>query len=260
MRFKLTLDVNKRAFGNIIPINYQYEQSAVIYKILSRADASFSKWLHENGYQLENGKRFKLFTYSRFEVDEYRIHKKAQQFEILSDAISWQISFLPEKGTEKFIQGLFMNQIFEIGNKDSVVQFIVKNIEIVSPPEYAEEMHFQTLSPICVKSRREDGSTEYLSLADNRAKGSILYSLMAKYRAFYGKPYIGNLNFDIELLSQPKPALITLKANTPQQTKVKGFLCNIKLKAPIDLIQIAYPSLLGEEFIQGFCCSGMNIK
>lgn len=28
MRFKLTLVVDKRQYGSIIPINYQYEQSA----------------------------------------------------------------------------------------------------------------------------------------------------------------------------------------------------------------------------------------
>lgn len=36
MRFKLQLEVNKRAFGNRLPINYQYEQSAAIYRILAR--------------------------------------------------------------------------------------------------------------------------------------------------------------------------------------------------------------------------------
>ena len=38
MRFKLILEVNKREFGNLLPINYQYEQSGAIYKILSKAD------------------------------------------------------------------------------------------------------------------------------------------------------------------------------------------------------------------------------
>lgn len=37
MRFKLQLEVNKNVFGNRLPINYQYEQSAVIYRILARA-------------------------------------------------------------------------------------------------------------------------------------------------------------------------------------------------------------------------------
>jgi CRISPR-associated endoribonuclease Cas6 len=36
MRFKLTLKVEKAYFGNAIPINNQYEQSAVIYRILSQ--------------------------------------------------------------------------------------------------------------------------------------------------------------------------------------------------------------------------------
>ena len=49
MRFKLILEVNRKAFGNILPINYQYEQSAAIYKILSRADKDYSTWLHNNG-------------------------------------------------------------------------------------------------------------------------------------------------------------------------------------------------------------------
>ena len=42
MRFKLTLEVNKKAFGNRLPINYQYEQSCVIYKILARANKDYA--------------------------------------------------------------------------------------------------------------------------------------------------------------------------------------------------------------------------
>lgn len=68
MRFKLLLDVNKKAFGNVLPINYQYEQSAVIYRILSSAEIEYANCLHENGYTLENGKQFKLFTFSRLKI------------------------------------------------------------------------------------------------------------------------------------------------------------------------------------------------
>lgn len=63
MRFKLTLEVNKKAFGNRLPINYQYEQSCVIYKILARANKDYATWLHENGFRKENGKTFKFFSY-----------------------------------------------------------------------------------------------------------------------------------------------------------------------------------------------------
>lgn len=47
MRFKMTFRID-RSLGDCLPINYQYEQSAVIYKILSNADKAYSAWLHVN--------------------------------------------------------------------------------------------------------------------------------------------------------------------------------------------------------------------
>ena len=57
MRFKLQLEVNKRAFGNRLPINYQYEQSSAIYRILARADKDYATWLHENGLRIRKMKK-----------------------------------------------------------------------------------------------------------------------------------------------------------------------------------------------------------
>lgn len=71
MRFVITLRVNARKFGRLLPLNYQYEMSAVIYKILSSADTEFATWLHENGFQMDNGKQFKLFTFSAHIVCNY---------------------------------------------------------------------------------------------------------------------------------------------------------------------------------------------
>lgn len=51
MKFKITLKINRK-FGNLLPFNNQYEQSAVIYRILAQADTQYSSWLHENGYLL----------------------------------------------------------------------------------------------------------------------------------------------------------------------------------------------------------------
>ena len=65
MRFRLILTVDRRSFDDLLPINYQYEQSAVIYRILSKASEEYADWLHHNGFQLESGRRFKLFTFSQ---------------------------------------------------------------------------------------------------------------------------------------------------------------------------------------------------
>ena len=50
MRFKLYLSIDKHGFGDRLPFNYQYELSAVIYKILASADQAFAQWLHDNGF------------------------------------------------------------------------------------------------------------------------------------------------------------------------------------------------------------------
>ena len=34
MRFKITLQVNSRAFGRSLPLNYMYELSSAVYRIL----------------------------------------------------------------------------------------------------------------------------------------------------------------------------------------------------------------------------------
>ena len=42
MKFKIIFRID-RSLGDCLPINYQYEQSAVIYKILSNADKAIRR-------------------------------------------------------------------------------------------------------------------------------------------------------------------------------------------------------------------------
>ncbi len=62
MRLELDL-VNEDSKQNVLPINYQYELSAAIYKIIHQGNPKFAKWLHDGGYS--NGQKlFKLFSFS----------------------------------------------------------------------------------------------------------------------------------------------------------------------------------------------------
>lgn len=253
MRFKISLQVNKSAYGNLLPLNYQYELSAVIYKILSRSDQTYTEWLHNNGFTgLANQKKFKLFCFSRLNVEKFRLLKESARLEILSDKVSWELSFLPENSTSKFVQGLFSNQVFEVGDRRSSVQFKVERIEAMAPPPLSTEMTFETLSPICLRIHRPDGSTEYISPLHERAEEAIRYGLINRYEAFYNKPYMGEDFFQFEPINTPKSALITIKAGTPFETKVKGFMCRFRVKAPVELMHILYESGIGEQCSQGF--------
>jgi CRISPR-associated endoribonuclease Cas6 len=254
MRFKLTLEIEKR-FGNVIPINYQYEQSAVIYKILSEANDDYAKWLHDNGFSIEDsGKRFKFFAYSNFKIEKKHVFKDSSRIAILSNTIEWQISFLPDKSTESFITGVFMNRSFYIGDKLSGVKLTVINIEVIHTPYYKEVMCFSTMSPMCLRCKIDENHQEYISPADERAKDAIMLGLLNRYKAFYNKEYEGNLFFDFKLLDEPKRKRITIKSGTDAQSYVIGYMCKFEISAPQEFIKIMYDSGIGELCSQGFGC------
>ncbi|MCI1778568.1 MAG: CRISPR-associated endoribonuclease Cas6 [Bacteroidales bacterium] len=254
MRFQLNLQLDKNASGDILPINYQYEQSAVIYKILSRAGGDFSEWLHDNGYGTETGRKFKLFTFSQLGVDSYRVLKQSGRLRIFSDVVRWQISFLPEISTREFIKGIFANQSFEIGDRYSSVRFLVRNITAMEPPVFTNEMTFRSLSPICIKYKPDTDTTVYLSPDDSRACPAVISDLKRRYRSFYGKDIDDESQCGFEVLDRPKSKLITIKAGTPMETRVRGYLCRFKIKAPAELMKIAYDCGVGEQGSQGFGC------
>lgn len=262
MRFNVTLSINKSNLnGRKLPLNYQYELSAVIYHILASANEEFAEWLHENGFRLETGKQFKLFTFSRLNPEKFRILRQSNQLELLSDKVEWRITFLPDRSTQKFVEGLFQKRVFEVGNKQSVVQFQVDSIEMLPSPEFTDTMTFETLSPISVSQRLEDGRDAYPQTAEEFSNASwvrerLLQNLLDKFEAFYGTAYEGERFFDIMTLTEPKSALVTIKAGTPQETKVRGFLCRLALHCPAELMRIAYESGLGEGNSQGFGCLG----
>lgn len=253
MRFKLTLQVNTTKFGNRLPINYQYELSAAIYRILSHSNMEYASWLHENGFVADN-KHFKLFTYSNLIIPQYKIEKEKERLIIESNTIEWYISFLPEKSTQRFIEGVFMDQTIQIGDKVSTVEFRVKEIQALPPIEYQEVLSFETLSPVTISHRITVKQTNYLSPDNPLYKSAILTGLLARYKAFYDQEYSGPLFIDLQLLNKPKSALVKIKSGTPQQIYVRGYRYKFTITLPIELMKIMYESCLGEKGSVGFGC------
>lgn len=250
MRFKLTLTVDKRAFGNLLPLDYQYELSSFVYRTIERANATYSKWLHENGFELAT-KQFRLFNFSHFQIPAYKI--EGNRLRIDSDTITWFVSFLPEQSTEEFIKGVFAEQVFTIGDKLSKVQLRVANIELLPEPDFSKQNQFNTLSPVCI-TRHIPGQNRiaYESPDSDYAREALLYNLKNKYNAFYEKEFSGDGRCDFKLLSHPKSKLIVIKANTPEQTQVKGFTFRFTLQAHPDLMHMLYHGGLGEKNSTGF--------
>lgn len=50
MRFKLVLSVKSESFGSVLPVSYQYELSAAVYRRIRENFELYLHWLSSNGF------------------------------------------------------------------------------------------------------------------------------------------------------------------------------------------------------------------
>jgi CRISPR-associated endoribonuclease Cas6 len=254
MRFSLQLVPDTSIFGNTLPINYQYELSSFVYAAIHRSDAQYSTWLHQNGFVADN-KQFRLFTFSHLHVPKYNI--AGDRLMIESPTVEWQIAFLPGRSTEEFIRGLFSEQVFTLGDRQSKVQFRVTGIELMAEPVFTTDTVFTTLSPVCIARHIPETNQIFYESPDSPyAREAMLRNLKNKYAAYHGHDYTGFGTFELKLLSKPISKLVSIKTGTPYQTKIRGYTFRFKLKADEELLKVMWNSGLGEKGSMGFGCVG----
>lgn len=251
MRFTLHLSIDKKVYGNALPLSYQYELAGYIYHTLAKGNEEYANWLHENGFSLE-GKQFRLFSFSNLLVDNIGIDTKKGRLLLQSDEAFLQISFLPERSTEEFIKGVFSEQVFAIGDVHSRVQFTVRQVQALPMADFNGELRGRTLSPMCLSTKTDEGKLHYYAPNEALAGQTIVTNLIRKYEAFYQQKYTGSTEFEWKCLSEPKSKLLTMKVGTLQQTKVKAYHCTFLLKADNELLRIGYECGLGEKNSMGF--------
>ncbi len=254
MRFRLELhptDIRK-----ILPVNYQYELSSWIYKTIHMGNPDFAMWLHEHGY-MDGKKQFKYFTFSNLIIDKIKI--SGDRLEFLSDKCFLEISFFLEEAVEPFILGVFRNQEFRLGDKVSQVQFHVSGIEKLPEPIWTQTMSFKTQSPVVVSIQLENSRTAtYLAPDHPDFEQLFLKNLHQKlYTLAIQKQAPGNLPEYLPepralKVSQIKSKLIKIKAGTPQQSSIKGYLFDFTLTAPVEFIRMGYYAGFGEKGSLGF--------
>lgn len=262
MRFLLTLLPLDNS--SLLPLNYQYPLSAAIYKIIQQADKDYSAFLHDQGYQLENGKSFKLFSFSDLKVP-YRVQGDRMQINGVQAQLT--VSFHIDEAASNFIKGLFINQQLEIGDKISKARFSVREVQLLPDVLAAindnePEVILQPLSALVVGRKNERDNYDFLSPADSDFAKWLIHNWLEKYKA--AKPEtnaeILKKQVSIQLLTplqNIKSRLITIKAFTPQQTKIRGFVgFRMKVKAPRALLELALNAGMGLYNSQGFGCVG----
>lgn len=253
MRIRLTLQAFSRGRRIEIPINYQHPLQHAVYEILSKSDVEFTTRLHDRGYQYQDGgKIFKLFTFSNLIVPYFGIDKERERLIIKSDQVYLYISFQPEKDMQRFIQGIFAQHSFSICDNISEAEFFIQDVQVMPPLEYSPNDIFKTLGPVCISLRNDRGYMDYLRPDHPLYEKGILSGLLSRYQVIYGKEYDGEAYCHLKVLSEPKSALISIKAGQTNGTRVRGFRYKFQIDLPEPLMQIAWESGLGEKGSMGF--------
>lgn len=230
MRFLITL---KHSLGDkgIIPINYSYPFSAAIYRILAKGDREYAGFLHEKGY----GKGFKLFSFSQIQVP-FKI--EGDRLRLMGNEACFQIAFHLPQAMENFIKGLFQSEEIIIADQQSRTAFSVQSVASLPDPlaAYKENeillLSLQPLSPVVAGRWKEEGKYDFLSPEDPGFAEILIYNWRSKIAACYDEATAAAalLMIEIQPLQKPfKSRLITIKAGTPQETKIRGWM-NFELK------------------------------
>ncbi len=259
MRFRLALHTLENK--SLLPFNYQYPLSAAIYKIIERADSAFSIFLHDQGYSTGN-KTFKLFTFSDIQTPFVR---HGDRMLLTTRNAELVVCFYMPLAAENFIKGLFINQQLEVADAKSKVVFLITSIENVADSwQEGGTVLLQPLSPMVAGRKNNRGHYDYRSPEDADFGDCLLYNWLEKWGAVHDasegdmEELRKNIFIQVQLLKYaPQQRLITIKAGTAAETKVRGYTkFRLVVKAPRALLELALGAGLGLHNAQGFGCVG----
>ena len=259
-RFELTLKVQPGKGKALLPLNYQYELSAWIYRVVKKGNEEFAAWLHDRGYG-DSNKAFKLFSFSHLRVPAYRIRE--DRMELLCERLTCVISFCTADVIEPFVVGVFKNCVFTLGDARSRVAFRVEEVKTCPPVVFLGNMTFQALSPVFMDRHLQGrkASSTHLAPGEPFFEDLLHHNLVEKYRLLHEQlPPEDWVVTRFHLLSPPRPKMIAIKRFTPQATRLKCYFCSFELTGEPALLEIAYYAGIGRLNSQGFGCIGLLEK
>lgn len=255
MELNLTFQNN---FSTAIPIDYQYYLSSWMYSVISQGDSQYASFLHDQGYKNnQNGKIFKLFSFSGLRLPEYVTDRTRNQFYIKGRDIHMKARFKVDHAIESFVMGLFRDQTLKLKNGyNSMASFDVTSVETKKVEISDDRAIIRAITPIVIGRRNENGTETYISPLDEDYNDLFINNLFDKYIASGGtlKSEWQNLSPSFKVLYPDyiKSKLTTIKNDTKQETKVKGWLFDFELVAPREIIEIGLLGGFGKECGMGF--------
>lgn len=180
---------------------------------------------------------------------------------LLKDEIEMIFSFRSSVDATEYLESVFINQQFSIGDKKSRVFFRISRIEKLPPEEIRDKMRLRTISPllVCKKSEDIEKPSQPLEPGDEAYAETFLNDLLINYRRkdknFSEENILQNASF--KLLDEPEERIVLMKAGTPDEKKIKAFQMEFELEANAALIEHGFDAGFGEMNKKGFGCVGI---
>lgn len=246
MRFKFDF-ISVSSKTESIPLNYQYYLHSWFYNILSRADEQFAQWLHDRGFTVK-AYRYKLFCFSWLWFEKSGVQIIGDRMVIKPNAQGSLIfSFYLEEIAEKFIIGLFTEQKINIRG----TEFLIKTVRRLSDPRFEKTMRYRTMTPIKVSLQLEHSQPTYLA-PDHPEFGRLIFDNLQKKLLSIGERVTAGDDLQFKLLGDYRSKLITVKSGSPQENKIRGFMFDFELTAPLRYQKMGYYAGFGESNSMGF--------
>ena len=247
MRLLITLEAERTIS---IPVNYQEYLTAAVYGYVSSGAEDYGKFVHDEGYIGEGGKRFKPFVHSWLRIPGSRRRIVGDRLQILPGPIGWQVSSPLDDFLRPFASGLLQTGSLQIGKE----HVSIAAVEAAATPNISGDERFTCLSPIVATARRPDGTTQYLRPTEDEPAFSeaIRKNLITRYQAFTGSPPCDTnltISFDQDYLRANHGG--TKKA-TYKNIDIIGILAPFKATGSADLIRLGYEAGFGGKSACGF--------
>lgn len=241
MRIKLVLN-SERGFISL-PVHHNKHIQAMLYKNLPRF---LAKFLHDIGF-LHEGKKFKLFTFSKIFSEKFNIKDGKIYY---NTPIQLYISSAIEDITESWGNYILGRDYLQLEKN----RLYIESLEIIPKPSFGQEINIRTLSPITVYKTiiNENGGiskkyTKYFEPAEPDFQELIKQNIMEKYSIITGKKLE---NFDFSMTPTGNYRLVPMKYMDTFIKAVEGKF-KIKTNQP-NIIEKIYDAGLGSKNSQGF--------
>ncbi len=229
---------------------------------MEKGNTTYADFLHNTGY----GRGFKFFTFSDincpFEV-------KGDRLRLKKDELTLAVCFHVTEAMESFIKGLFTSEKIDIADKKSKASFQVASVETVPNPlsmynesEIVSKL-LKPLSPIVSGVPNDKGNDDYLEPSDPRFIERLLLNWRSKIEDCYDKATANGALLMMEVIPTKhdfKSRLITIKADTEAETKIRGWV-NFELKVTAEkrFVELLLNAGLGLFNAQGMGCVEVSI-